>query len=325
MMKIKRNVILTIMILSFSFLLTTVSSAHSTGQKGLVWGGEIVGWDIDESFHNSNTELKYWFDTNDAYLNSNNRKTIVRSGAAKWSHPYEITEMSTFQSTTGTINTFSQVKNPDTGEVAIARRFKSGSPNSDGHMNVNTVSWGIQINRHTDANGLLTNVSIAHEFGHAYGLRDLYNDCNKDKLMYYNATLGTATGITAFDLNGANVITGCHSHSSSTVWNYRNARKVTGYKVYHTHSPACYGQGKCGGWRNTGGSIALCTYGSNGKCTTCNVYRNGDVNMDGSRTNADVERILGYRAGTAYFADMHFYLATLTVTDILPCKILWNY
>ena len=59
----------------------------------------------------------------------------------------------------------------------------------------------------------ITPTTIAHEFGHAIGLRDLYSSTNANKLMY-GFENRTPSGPTLLDKWGAWVITGAHySHT----------------------------------------------------------------------------------------------------------------
>lgn len=80
-------------------------------------------------------------------------------------------------------------------------------------MNVSSpyhgYTWTIYMNS-TRMNEL-TAVSLAHEIGHVFGLVDLYNSSNINKLMHFSE-YRTATAPTSSDVKGFNVITGLHTN-----------------------------------------------------------------------------------------------------------------
>jgi hypothetical protein len=318
-MRIKKQISLMLAAIISILALTITSSAHSTSQRGLVYGGEIVGWIIDEDYHTNSNSLTYKIDSS---ANNTMHRWIIESGARMWNdYGYFITQ--------DNANSNFVIKAQNYGYANGSNaRITNASVDSNRHF----TKWEIIINTFPGNSALNqpaanpTALSIAHEFGHALGLNELTGDNNKDKIMYQYANTRTATNVTSFDLDGARVITGGHTHSSSTAWSYRNDYKSIGTKVRNTHKQACYGQGKCGGFRGTGGSTTICSYGSNNRCTTCSVHRNGDVNMDGSRTNADVELILGFRAGTRTLTSMQFHLADvdgdryITMQDVMELQ-----
>lgn len=82
---------------------------------------------------------------------------------------------------------------------------------SNGHL----LSWAIVMNDYYN----VTADILAHEIGHVWGLNDLYEDSNINKLMYAYSTC-TATAPTSSDIKGFNVITGLHT---THTWLYKNA------------------------------------------------------------------------------------------------------
>lgn len=229
--------------------------AHSSSQEGILAksylkeyegyyiGGEDVGWSIDEGFHTNGTTLTYSFSSTDPYL-TDTYKSYVTSGASKWSGIVNIINK-TDGSGTGQIGTF---YSESSGVVAVFRNAYANS--STGHL----TSWQILMNRaHTQSA-----VVLAHEFGHAIGLNDLYKPKNSDKLMY-GYTGGTATNPTTSDKWGAKVITGVHS---SHAW---------GYKYYGINSVANVHIKYCTTCKGLSLITEQCTYDANNICTKCGI------------------------------------------------------
>ena len=207
-------------------------------------GGENVGWSIDENYHTNGTTLTYSFSNDDPYLTML-YKIYIANGAARWSDVVTITEK-TDGTGTGLIDTFSNIN-----DRAVAK-FNDYSADGAGHL----TSWKISINRaHTQSVA-----TMAHEFGHAIGLNDLYAAENNDKLMYGCVDGATAAYPSIYDQWGAKVITGVHvSHS----WGHKY-HSITGYGG-NRHIKYCT---VCYGLTNT---ITDCTYNSANICTVCGV------------------------------------------------------
>lgn len=187
--------------------------AHPSSQEGVLAktyheeygryciGGEDIGWSIDEAYHTNGTTLTYSFSSSDPFL-SDVYRSFVTTGASRWSGTITIVNR-TDGSGTGEISTYN---NPNTYAIA---NFCEYSPDNSGHL----VSWKIKMNRAYD----VTATTLAHEFGHAIGLNDLYENKNINKLMYGFSNC-TVTSPTALDLWGAKVITGSHT---SHAWGYK--------------------------------------------------------------------------------------------------------
>jgi len=266
------------------FCLTNTVSAHNPNQHGLVVGGENVGWRIDVNEHHNGTIMRYGFNTSYTQLDNHNRKTHTRNGAALWTSPYVIVEETApFPVGTGHIITGSVPKDPGTNAVAVAWFEGPFLTPTNGHINAPSILWRIAINTHSDVPvSALSSRTMAHEFGHAFGLLDLYDDCNRNKLMFYS-TSSTATSPTTADRHGASVITGHHTHSSGP-WPLRHCGKnwTANNKMRNTHREGC---NTCGGYKGAtiGGTTTMCNIiGSNGGCSLCLTHRNGDVNTNGT-------------------------------------------
>lgn len=186
-------------------------NAHPAFQRNILQseggyvGGEKIGWIIDEGYHTNGTKLYYKFDFNDPYLTSQIIQN-VRRGAALWTSYGSVIESS---SASGVVDTF------DAKTTKVIAMFHDFYSDTSGHL----TAWKISYNRLNtpiiDLTGTSkTAVYMAHEFGHAYGLRDLYNSYNYTRLMYGDTGHHTAMAPTADDIKGFNVITGQHtSHS----------------------------------------------------------------------------------------------------------------
>lgn len=221
-----------------------LAESYHAEYEGYYIGGETVGWSIDEDIHTNGTTLTYSFSTSDSYLSST-YKSYVTTGASRWSGTVTITNK-TDGTGVGTISTF---YNPNSGTIA---QFCQWSTNSSGHL----TSWEIQMNRAKSQSSAI----LAHEFGHAIGLNDLYADKNVDKLMYGYSS-GTATSPSTADQWGAKVITGVHtSHTWSFKYHSTNSNGTNNHVRFCT---------LCGGLTDT---VSPCVYANN-VCRVCGIPR----------------------------------------------------
>ncbi len=180
----KNNFIKSIIAFIVLTLITSQNTyAHTILQAGTIQWGELSGWGINESIHTNSKNLTYYFYSGDSNL-TDAYKTIIRNGASKWSSYGTISEST---SGTGKIHTY---ENANTDEVAA---FYDPAKDSNGHL----TYWAIKFNRARN----FTAITAAHEFGHAYGLMDLYDNNNIDKLMLsYEGR--SATNPTPADIQG---------------------------------------------------------------------------------------------------------------------------
>ena len=237
--------------------------AHTTSQQGILvkssnagshkyYGGEEIGWIINEEGHTNGTELKYRFATN--VLNS--VKTLVSSGAALWTNTNQTVTISKDNSANGIVEVM------DLSSGTVAQTVKQ-SVDSNGHV----TQWVISLN--TDylvmdpddppPSHIITKQDVAHEFGHVIGLRDLYDSSNINKLMYSSID-STATVPNTWDIRGARLILGRHySHTWEYVFYQTNS------SGNNTHRRRC---SYCHGIKYN--SVEACTY-SGGVCTKCGI------------------------------------------------------
>lgn len=267
----KRNIvvkrILCILAAAKMLLSSPCAFAHPTSQEGILAkayhatleryciGGEAVGWSIDELFHTNGPTITYSFITSDSYLNST-FKSYVTVGASLWSGTVTIVNK-TDGSGTGQIGTY---LDQDTN---IEAKFTQYYSDSSGHL----TSWKILMNRTASLSATI----LAHEFGHAIGLNDMYANKNFDKLMYAYTSGRTATSPATADQWGAKVITGVHT---SHTWSFKY------------HSTASNGNNKhvryctsCSGLTDT---IMECVYNANNVCRVCGVPRGSQPWSSGS-------------------------------------------
>jgi len=117
----------------------------------------------------------------------------ISAGASKWSGTVTISLNLT--SAQGTITDYTD---PNSSINAYATDYVS---DSKGHF----TNWGIYLNKsnmifRTNA---ANDTTLAHEFGHAIGLRDLTASSNSNKLMYGYANTRTVSSPQSADITGA--------------------------------------------------------------------------------------------------------------------------
>jgi len=254
----KRKSISFVLVCVFLFQFSSPAFAHPASQEGILAktymgqggyddyyiGGENIGWSIDEGMHTNGTTLTYSFSSTDPYLNNTYRSCVI-TGANLWNGTVTIINK-TDGSGTGIIST------ANTLNTNVNAAFVGGSVNSLGHL----TSWAILINRSKD----VTPTILAHEFGHAIGLNDLYESQNYNKLMCGVSTYSTATGPTSADIWGAKVITGVHT---THTWGYNLIAGALG-NSHQKYCTACNGLNPY---------VQRCTYGTDNRCTVCGYGR----------------------------------------------------
>jgi hypothetical protein len=154
--------------------------------------------------------------------------------------------------------------------------------------------------------GLYCCVSIIPH-GHIFGMVDLYNDKNKNKLMYGNSNR-TVSVPQAADLQGMGVITGYHTLHSfvMTYYNNKSGTMSNGLR-YNQHRTAC---GFCRGWQHHSDAATCNTSGAGRTCTVCGIHRNGNVSQSGEKYSpTDVLEILKIEAGMGNPTPFKIYLA----------------
>lgn len=216
------------------------STFDKTTRNGTVYvGSEKIGWMINENAHTNGQSLKYRFTAGF----DNNLKKKVESAAALWKSPFKI---NLDLSGNGLITLDCCM--PE----SFWAIFTHQSDAATGHIS----SWVISINSYCIDE--ITPIIIAHEFGHAFGLADLYLSKNADKLMYvYNdgANTSNITSPSRSDIWGAKVITGYHTQHNMA---YRYSGNNMGTDRHEHYCKTC------GGYKTQ-----ICTVGSSGYCPKC--------------------------------------------------------
>jgi len=259
-------------------------------------------WIIRFSSHNEDNKLTYRFDENvtDYY------KDIVNDAAKKWLPHGEITYSA---SSPNIIKTYY-------------------NPKDTAHAYYDDLTY-ITISKHVVVYEIYINMayvykdmtsydqpvspemwyefncaSIAHEFGHAFGLRHVFGDSNNFSIMSASGILHRAQNFSSSitvgvqDFNGLSVITGQHNYHTFTYFPEPDDEVDTNwlenkYKHY----------GKC---NECGGHVLEKCYpliaGQN--CLKCGRYIDktvdivlGDVNEDGVIDSFDLNAVLTYLAG----------------------------
>lgn len=129
-------------------------------------------------------------------VNASAYDSTVTSAAKKWNNTGPVTITKTSTNYKGTV---SQYADPDTSTIAKFDNYTS----SNRHL----TSWYIFINQPLiDGSGYSTDKKatiLAHEFGHAIGLNDLYDASYNIGVLMYGYDNGTATNPTQADVTGA--------------------------------------------------------------------------------------------------------------------------
>ena len=250
----KKISILSILLITTCLIFSTTAVAHPTSQEGILAqfhieeydiyaiGSEKIGWGINEMHHSAGTTITYQIDSSVP----SNVRNMITTAASLW---YNAANISFIESTnaTGTITMNSSLPN---GVFASTRIL---GVDDNGHL----TSWVISLKPN-----ICTTTTVAHEFGHAIGIVDLYDSINIDKLMYGFGDIGTATAPTSSDIWGARVITGQHVNHT---WGY----KYYGISAYgNLHQKYCT---TCQGLSEVVESCTYTTGGSNPLCTKCGI------------------------------------------------------
>ncbi len=248
----------------FVFMFGTEVFAHPFSQEGILAktyvghsgiyydnyfiGGDTVGWRIHEARHTNGTTLTYYF-LSGPNAPTEEMKAQTRDGARLWNGTVTIRETND-TSGTGVIRVSGDL------DTDVCAECCNLIPSNDGTGHL--TSWSILLN--PDPNVTVDDITLAHEFGHAIGLVDLYASKSTNKLMY-GARLGrTATGPTNLDKWGAKVITGVHT---THTW---------GYRYYDTTSAGANRHVKyCTQCNGNSTVVANCAYNAQNICKVCGV------------------------------------------------------
>ena len=166
-------------------------------------GGEHVKWGIHEDHHTNGTSLYYRFASQTSPSAANQMK--VTTGATYWREcGGYITNVGTAYVPGAVVGLVEDIYDSRLQMVAGVT-CNNGDDDSMGHR----IRWKLHIN--TYYSQYFSNATIAHEFGHAYGLNDLYSAANKDTLMYGISDRTVVAPQRSSDIKGWRVITGRHT------------------------------------------------------------------------------------------------------------------
>lgn len=251
---IKKLFITNFIMLFLMLSAVSVASAHPSSQEGILSqayddntgryyiGGESVGWSIDEKNHTNGTTLTYKYITSDSTATQ-----LVLAGMDIWKG------YATFKQSSSGTGTFGLFSDESGSSDNVNAKFHNYVSDSSGHLK----EWKIDINiakLHS-----ITGITIAHEIGHAFGLNDLYDSSNRDKLMYGINANRTATCLHQRDIQGFQVITGVHT---SHTWAYKHYAKPSSTNYHIKYCKICNGLTTV---------IEGCTYNPNNICIKCGV------------------------------------------------------
>lgn len=238
-MKSKR-IIICILTIAISVLLSSTDVlAHTLNVRG----HEDVGWkEIAEGYHSSSTIIRYKFGP----FEPSGIKDATRAGAGMWEGTVTIQE--------DNINYIGIVWSDYYPDASWAAGFHEPKFDSNGHL----TSWEIVVNKRYT----VRESTLAHEFGHAIGLTDLFASKNTNKLMYGYRPGRTATGPTDFDKWGAKVITGVYSLHT---WEYKYYSFNSSGNIHVKYCTSCQGI------YDSASNPGPCTYNSSNVCTLCGI------------------------------------------------------
>lgn len=203
MNKLSKMIIISIILLLIS--IKNYAYAHSSGKTFDHYGHEGYGYKIREEHHNANLSIRFTLDPSDPYILSDIAINTLENGIDKINkHGGDIKFVAYAHNV---IRTF---YNSNTDVTARTGNY-TWDPTT-----AHTTSWQMEYNRYYHySGGSKSEVIVAHEFGHAYGLKDLnwsyyFNDPldNTDKLMFFRNDLITASEPTAADIAGVKKIVG---------------------------------------------------------------------------------------------------------------------
>jgi hypothetical protein len=153
--------IMRIVFLCLLLAIPSVSFAHSPST-----GGESSKWSVDAYNHAGTTGVSYSFGSV-----SSSHKTTTDTGAGRW----DIAAVHFGWNAVGGTGTITEYSDSNSSTLAAFYNYTS---NSSGHL----TKWYIKINNPVfdGYSATIRNATMAHEFGHAVGLNDLYSSSNKD-------------------------------------------------------------------------------------------------------------------------------------------------
>jgi hypothetical protein len=185
-MNLRKLAICTVTFIGVIFNFSNDSFAHYP--TGSAIGSESAGYLVKNYGHAGRTIVNYAISSS---VDSTYR-TYISNGASKWNN----TGVIAFNNSSSAIGTFYKYRDDSTSTVAA---FYDPVTSANHY-----TSWKIELNAaimdgRTSAKNSET---VAHELGHATGLKDLYNYYNQNKLMYGYSSR-TASSPTSSDITGA--------------------------------------------------------------------------------------------------------------------------
>lgn len=242
---------------------TPCASAHIS-TDGVQYGADTTGWDLLLGCHAGSRTITYKYATGEDSVNRQRVKAAVEEAAAIWQNSSSAHPNNLYYDIDGSRTNLSiQEVTSGTAMVTITWRRFTGA-DSDALAMVSTLNAVKDTNNHLISNAVLSvntsgafeqlyahhaGYTIAHEFGHIFGLQDLDPDGSTPthyQLMGY-AWIGSSSLPslpTISDKRGACVILGFHGPSAHT-YTYsditarthsRECSKCKGYNRNQTHS-----------------------------------------------------------------------------------------
>ncbi|MCL2634794.1 MAG: hypothetical protein FWD34_09815, partial [Oscillospiraceae bacterium] len=226
--------------LLFISALIIVSYAHDTMQNQSILGNGVAGqagreeygWIINESRHAGTSNITYKIDN----ISMTNADYILATyvGANRWNNTNTVTVYSSANSP-NTVRAEALLNPNGTINTRTVAYFEGLTYQSNNNTNRHYASWEIVINTNNDSSFDCETEGaavMAHEFGHAFGLVDLYLWGNRDKIMYYDVS-GHAEEPHEDDKIGVKIITGQHGTGTPSPHNHNGVVQQPNYPGYH--------------------------------------------------------------------------------------------
>lgn len=179
-------------------------------------GSETIGWAVHEGDHIGKTSITYKFENTVSEFD----RTIFNAAMSLWENytDAELTEVQSFNA-----DVFVRSSTLDDGTMAYAAPITYTSYNDHSHATL----WRVVLN--STYSGSFPIPVLAHEIGHVFGLADVYESYNWNKIMFGTRSTNpqsptnTLTQPASADIKGFNFITGIHS---SHTYTYTGTKKI---------------------------------------------------------------------------------------------------
>lgn len=169
----------------------TILNASSVFASAIVYGSEAKGYMV------ASEQLREKKATYNTSALDATYKSYATGGAKLWND----TGVVTFKQSKNSPNRIYTINDKNTSAAGLCKRTSIS-------VNGKILAFEIKLNKYKlkKLDAKRSKALAAHEFGHALGLADLYNDCNRGQIMN-GSSRRTATKPSAKDIKGAKYAT----------------------------------------------------------------------------------------------------------------------